>query len=215
MKQHEAVILSLEKLGGLDDRTVAVHGVGIRQGDIEILQKAQTAVIWCPSSNRFLFGRSAPIASLWGRIPMAIGTDSTITGSESLFGELRAAQREYALTPRELFSLVTDSPRRILRLPEDRGAIVNGGVADLFVLPAAESSPYSTLLHAEPGNIALLLRRGRVVFHDTCFDRAFGHDGASSSRITLNHRPKWISSRRFLTLHPSYRRLLAHYTYLN
>ena len=206
---------SLSELGGLDSRTVAVHAVGIQQTDVETLQKAQTSVVWCPASNYFLFNTTAPLDNLRGKVGIAIGTDSTITGSSSLFEELRSAQRGRSLTPQELFGMVTDSPRRIFGLQHDAGAIVKEGRADLFVLSASDVTPYSALLHAKPGDITLLFRRGKVLFHDACFDKCFRHDRTSEPRVTLNGKVKWIASRRFSKRFQTYRAFLHQYSYLN
>ena len=206
---------SLCELGGLDSRTVAVHAVGIRQADVETLQKAQTSVVWCPASNYFLFNTTAPVDNLRGKVGIAIGTDSTITGSSSLFDELRVAQRGRSLTPQELFGMVTDSPRRIFGLQHDAGAIVKEGRADLFVLSAPGVTPYSALLHAKPGDITLLFRQGKVLFHDACFDKCFHHDRTSEPRVTLNGKVKWIASRRFSKQFQTYRAFLHQYSYLN
>lgn len=205
----------LQSLGGLDGRTVAVHAVGIQEMDVDILQKSKASVVWCPASNYFLFNKTAPVNSLRGRVRVAVGTDSSITGSSSLLEELRAAHQEKSLTPKELFGMVTDSPRRMFGLRPDAGSIVKGGRADLFLLRATDVSPYATLLHAEPGDIALLFRRGKVLFHDACFDKHFRHDGSSSPRVALNGQTKWIASRRFPGMYRSYRAFLRQYSYLN
>lgn len=205
----------LHDLGGLDSRTVAVHVVGIHKGDVETLRRSNASVIWCPASNYFLFNKTAPVSSLVGKVRIALGTDSTITGSSSLFEELRAASREKSFTPKDLFGMVTDSPRRIFGLQPDAGSIVKNGRADLFLLPATEMSPYSTLLHAEPGDITILFHRGKVLFHDTYLDKHFGHDIPSAPRVVLNKKTRWIASPRFREEYRSYKTLLQQYSYLN
>ena len=97
----------------------------------------------------------------------------------------------------------------------DAGSIVRNGMADLFVLHASEMSPYSTLLHARPGDITLLFHQGKVLFHDASLDKLFRHDRSSAPRVTLNGRNKWIASTRFPGMYRSYKAFLQHYSYLN
>lgn len=205
----------LAELGGLDERTVAVHAVGITDSDIEALHEASASVVWCPASNYFLFRRTAPVKKLRGRVRLAIGTDSTLTGSPTLFDELRLAHNERTFTAKDLFSLVTDSPRRIFCLPHDAGTLIKGGTASLFLLPATHESPYATLMGAQPGDISLLLRRGEVFLHDSSLDKDLGHESPEEPRISLNGKAKWVGPRRLPSLLARLKPYLGHYPYLN
>src|SRR5215831_4488585 len=70
-------VSELHKLGGIDGRTVAVHAVAIDEEDIELFIQRKVSVVWCPSSNGYLFERTAPVQSLFGRVAVALGTDSS------------------------------------------------------------------------------------------------------------------------------------------
>lgn len=207
-------VTSLKNLGGLDDRTVAVHAVGISDNDIRLLTEARSSVVWCPSSNIFLFGKTAPVRSFSGKICMALGTDSTLTGTGTLFEELRTARRESIMSPRELFALVTDSPRTIFQLPSDAGTIRENGHADLFLLPATSGDPYETLLAANPGDINLLLKGGRVVLFDPSF---FPHliNRSGGSPVRFDGKVKFVRDHRFIRLHKELKPFVRHYTYMN
>jgi cytosine/adenosine deaminase-related metal-dependent hydrolase len=56
------------------------------------LRHAGCALVWCPTSNHFLFGRSAPLALLES-LDVLLGSDSLLTGAGSLLDEIRAARR--------------------------------------------------------------------------------------------------------------------------
>jgi len=207
-------VTSLKNLGGLDDRTVAVHVVGLTDKDVGLLTDAQTSVVWCPSSNLFLFGKTAPVRSLSGKVPIAMGTDSTLTGNTTLFEELRTAQEEPLLSARKLFSLVTECPRTIFRLPPDAGTLRQGGKADLFLLRAEMENAFETLLTANPGDISLLMRDGRVVFHEPSIFPKLTNSGVGAP-IRLNGRMKSVQSPRFSKIYEELKPFLHHYTYLN
>ena len=51
----------------------------IDEDGVILLRRSGCAVIWCPSSNRFLFERSAPSALLAEGTDVLLGTDSLLT----------------------------------------------------------------------------------------------------------------------------------------
>jgi cytosine/adenosine deaminase-related metal-dependent hydrolase len=207
-------ISELDNLGGIDPRTVAVHAINLGEDEIDILRRRGASVIWCPSSNSYLFGKTAPIHLLHTRIPVALGTDSSLTGAVSLFDELRTAQNLSALSSHDLFRMVTVAPRSIFRLPHDAGALVERGRADLFIVSAAtQGNPYDRLMRAEPGDILLLMASGRPLLIDRSFAPETGLE--KDFRLPLNGREKTISSGSFKRLFPALAPYLAHYSYLN
>jgi len=113
-----AEIAELDMRGLLADNTVIVHGVAIDERDIDLLQQRGCSLIWCPSSNRFLFNATAPVDKLLDRVPVALGSDSTLSADGDLLDELRAAA-DCDLWPRKrLIELVTTSSAAILRLAD-------------------------------------------------------------------------------------------------
>ena len=213
-EQAAAEVARLHAMGGLDDRTVAVHAVGIHENDVETLQNARVSVVWCPASNAFLFNRTAPMSLLSGRVPTAIGTDSTLTGSITLFDELRAATNAHSVTPKELFSMVTELPRRIFRMPPDVGTLMQGARANLFLVRAKQPGPYATLLESQPGDIAALFSGGSLRFYDSSFDSSFRRQSLDTE-LNVNGRTKRIVSKSFASHYQKVKPFLSHYTYLN
>ncbi|HSS12993.1 MAG TPA: hypothetical protein VLL04_03815, partial [Rhizomicrobium sp.] len=85
--------------GLLNERLLAVHVVGPDADGMDLLRASRCAIVWCPTSNHFLFGRTTPQALLAdGRVDILLGTDSLLTGAGDLLDELRAA-REPTLLP--------------------------------------------------------------------------------------------------------------------
>ena len=124
----------LERLGCLKANTLIVHGVALGGPERRRLSAASAGLIWCPSSNLYLFGATAAVAELVCEGRVAIGTDSRLTGSRDLLDELRIAAREVALSPGALEALVTWDAARLLRL-SDCGIVAPGARADLLVVP--------------------------------------------------------------------------------
>ncbi len=212
--QASTEVKRLCDMGGLDDRTVAVHVVGIGEADAEILHTSNASVVWCPASNAFLFDKTAPMNLLGERVRIAIGTDSTLTGSVTLFGEMHAARQAYPFTPKQLFAMVTESPRRIFRMPNDLGTVVEGGRADVFLVKSTKASPYAALIDAQPGDIAALFVGGSLQFYDSSLDTHLPQQ-FSCSEVHLNGRTKRVRSKSFGRRYDALKPYLKHYQYLN
>ena len=73
----------LDELGMLASNTVLVHGIALTAAQRRRLAEASVSLVWCPASNLRLYGRTAPIGELDG-VRVALGTDSTLTGSPTL-----------------------------------------------------------------------------------------------------------------------------------
>ena len=124
-------VRDLDELGLLDDRLIAVHVVGPDADGIARLRASGAAVAWCPTSNRFLFGRTAPAALLAPGMDVVLGSDSLLTGDGDLLDELRAARRLGLVDDARLLDAVGTAAARRLGLPEPSLEI--GAPADLAV----------------------------------------------------------------------------------
>ena len=150
----------LEELGVLDENTVLVHGIAVSASQRLKLEQAGVSLIWCPASNLRLYGRTAAVAELKERVRVALGTDSTLTGSPTLLDEARAAAATGLATGDEILSMVTAGAARVFGL-EDRGRIGPGAAADLTVVPDPGAGAAAALLAARPGDLVLVVVRGR------------------------------------------------------
>jgi cytosine/adenosine deaminase-related metal-dependent hydrolase len=125
----------LDALGCVQANTLLVHGIALDRTQRLRLQHARAGLIWCPSSNVRLFGKTADVHDLVAGHRVALGTDSRLSGARDLLDELRLAGELSGLRDETLADLVTRASAALLRLP-DRGALRPGLRADLMVLPA-------------------------------------------------------------------------------
>src|SRR5205814_1065404 len=88
-----AELARLDALGCLAQNTVLVHGVAIDESGWTRVQAQRAALVWCPASNIFLFGRTADVRRRLDSGParIALGTDSRLSGARDLLDELRVA----------------------------------------------------------------------------------------------------------------------------
>ena len=153
----------LHSLGVLDSRCVIVHGVALTEDDIELLNESGASLIWCPSSNQFLFGRSINEQHLRKLHRLALGTDSALTAAGDAFDELREASACSDFSAQELYRLVTSSPAKLLHLRNGEGRVAIGGVADFIAVRGADSTGAETLSSISAADIELVICRGKVM----------------------------------------------------
>jgi cytosine/adenosine deaminase-related metal-dependent hydrolase len=125
-------VRTLDRAGLLGPGLVGVHGVGMDADGIARWRASGAALCWCPSSNLFLLGRTAPAALLAEGVDILIGSDSLLTGAGDLLDELRTARGLGSLDDERLDAAVSTTAARRLNLPTPD--LTPGSAADLIVL---------------------------------------------------------------------------------
>jgi cytosine/adenosine deaminase-related metal-dependent hydrolase len=144
----------------LRQNTVIVHGTALDPADGPRLAGARASLVWCPESDRRLYGRTAPADALRASgVAVGLGTDGPPAGARDALSNLAAARGESALDDLALLRLATRDSAAVARLPA--GGFDAGASADLL----AVDSP-ARLLDGDRRAVALLVVRGRAVFGD-------------------------------------------------
>jgi cytosine/adenosine deaminase-related metal-dependent hydrolase len=146
--------------------------------------------VWCPSSNLYLLGRTAPIDRFLDSDPsscdsIALGTDSRLSGSRDLLEELRVAQRAATVAPLDLARMVTANAACLLRVPE-AGRIAPGLPADLVVIPPLAEDPAHALLALDRSRIRLVTVGGRPLVGAPELSSVFAARRVATSRAKLD-----------------------------
>ena len=118
----------LQARGLLNSDLLAVHAVGADDNGIAALRDSGCAIVWCPTSNDFLFGRSAPPALLEST-DVLLGSDSLLTGAGSLLDEIRTARGK--ISDDRLLDAIGDVAARRLGIPAP--SLKPGAPADLVL----------------------------------------------------------------------------------
>jgi cytosine/adenosine deaminase-related metal-dependent hydrolase len=160
----------LAALGCLQANTVMIHGVGLSESDRRRTLESGAGLIWCPSTNLYLLGKTAEVRDFARAGRLALGSDSRLTADGDLLDELRAAAKTGQLYPLALFHTVTTHAARLLRL--DRvGALLPHYAPDFFVTPATADvirDPFAALLTLQPESISSVTIGGkRVISHNS------------------------------------------------
>jgi cytosine/adenosine deaminase-related metal-dependent hydrolase/SAM-dependent methyltransferase len=160
--ESAAEIFRLSRNGALDSRTVIVHGLGLDQGGLALLNSSGSALVWCPTSNTFLFGRTHDRTTLESVSKAALGSDSPLTGQGDLLDEIRFAQETVGISPEGLYSLVTSGAAGVLRLQSGEGTIRIGALADFVGVRDTGLSPAQTLASLSYREVELVVIGGSV-----------------------------------------------------
>ncbi len=157
----------LERAGALDERDLLVHCIGFSDEDLRKVRRAGATVVWCPASNVFMFNLTCKIRKmLRSGINVALGTDSTHTGSVNLLAEMKYARVLYRemygedLPAKTLFEMATVNAAKGLRLEGRTGILEPGAMADIAIFRARAEDPYESLCLAECEDLELLVVGG-------------------------------------------------------
>jgi cytosine/adenosine deaminase-related metal-dependent hydrolase len=178
----------LDRLGCLGANTLIVHGIALSGAQRRRLEDAAAGLIWCPSSNSRLFGRTAEVSELVRGGRVALGTDSRFSGSRDLLCELKAARETSALEAGTLESLVTRDAAALLRLA-DRGVLRIGARADLLVLPDGMA-----LSSASRADVRLVVLGGRALYADADYARLVA-PATHWAAVRVDGKPKMLERR--------------------
>lgn len=149
-------VRELARRGLVNRDLMAVHVVGADEDGARRLRESGAALVWCPTSNHFLFGRTAPANLLAPGTDVLLGSDSLLTGAGDLLDELRAARRLRCLTDARLEDAVGLLAARRLGLPIP--SLDEGSPADLVVLrrPLLEARAADVVLAVAGGVLRVL-----------------------------------------------------------
>ncbi len=178
-------INTLNRLDILKHNTILIHGVGMTQHEIDLLSQSKSSLVWCPGSNIFLFNQTAKIKEMTNKIPVMLGTDSTLTGSSTLFDEMRCAVNTGIVSFSEVVQMATDVPYRVFNMHH---GIYQGSTADLLILPIRFDDLYENLAQTSSSDIILLLKAGKPILIDASLEQNFPF----KSNVRINGSKKWI-----------------------
>jgi cytosine/adenosine deaminase-related metal-dependent hydrolase len=186
-------LLTLDELGVLDRRTVLIHGLALDRDGAALLNDRGVGLVTCPSSNAFLFGKTPSCETLTSISRLALGSDSPLTAAGDLLDEIRFAAKACALSPTQLYSLVTDSPASMLRLNGGEGSIRPGASADLIAVRDRQGDPAEVLSALTSDDIELVLVSGRVQLASaSIFERLSAEDKKGLEPLCIDGTLRWL-----------------------
>ena len=166
--------------GGVDlaeSNASYIHAVGIDASDAALLSAEGTGVIWSPRSNISLYGETAPVTLLADLgVDIGLGTDWTPSGSMNMLRELACAahlNRTYYggyFGDWQLWHMATRGSARTLHIDDLTGELAVAHAGDIAVFDGRDGgidAPFTAIVDADPGDVALVLRGGEVLYGDS------------------------------------------------
>ncbi len=145
----------LEKIGFLNDRLTAAHGVWLTLQEVRTLSRHGVSVAHCPTSNmKLASGGVAPLPEMFAEhVTVGLGTDSPVSNNGlDLFAEMKIASLlqkasrwdARAIPAQKAFDLATVDAARALGAGDRIGSIEPGKRADLAVVSMrhAHTTPF-------------------------------------------------------------------------
>jgi cytosine/adenosine deaminase-related metal-dependent hydrolase len=178
-----------DEVGELDARglvtrdLLAVHAVGVDARGIQRLRAAGAAVVWCPSSNRFLFAQTAPAELLAPGTDVLLGSDSLLTADGSQLRELHVARDLGLVSHARLCDAVGVTAAN--RLGIEPPSLDVGARADVIVVRRP-------LLEATEADVALVVANGVLRVAEPALVPALGALAALGRVETAGDVPRWI-----------------------
>jgi hypothetical protein len=169
----------LDRHGLLGCRTVLVHGLGFDDAGLKLLAERRASLVWCPSSNLLICGRTLRRDRLPPETAVALGTDSAISAAGDMIDELQVAHSQCGAPAEELYGMVTENAARILRIRP---------TADLVAVEDRGQTPAEALLNLHP---ELVIVAGRV--HLISQQLAMRLKAADFHWIHLEGRGSWLT----------------------
>ncbi|MBZ0290101.1 MAG: amidohydrolase family protein, partial [Anaerolineae bacterium] len=133
----------LKLLGCVGANTIIVHGVGMTDEDIDDAASRIRGIVFCPSTNEYLLGRTADI-NKWLCLPnknlhVGLGSDSRLTADGDVMDEIHSGEKSNRyLSNAAQYSLTANGADMIS--DKHAGRLITGSFADFIAL--AETSAY-------------------------------------------------------------------------
>jgi cytosine/adenosine deaminase-related metal-dependent hydrolase len=191
---------TFDRLGCLAPNTVFIHGVAFCGAAADRVITAGAGLIWCPSSNQFLFDATADVRAFDDADRLALGSDSRLSGERDLLEELKAAHATRQLSAEGLSRIVTAGAAQLLRL-KIGGRLTVGAPADVTVLRPIETCPFDSLVTASRGDVRLTMIDGEPGIAEPSLLAVFKATGVDSSPADLDGSPRVVA--RWIARHVS------------
>ncbi len=142
-------------------KIIGVHAIAMDVKQAEHFK----AIVWCPVSNNFLYGKTSHINSLKYKTEILFGTDSNLSSEWNLWKHLRFARNFQLLNDTELFQSVTSNASKVWGINKI-GSINTENIADIVAAEKNSSNFFDSFYSLNPNDILLIIKKGKIIFFD-------------------------------------------------
>ena len=180
----------LKALGCIGSNTVLIHGVGLTDEDIADAAQRVRGLVWCPTTNLYLLGKTANVFAWIGAGgKIALGSDSRLTADGDL-----AQEEQYVAGTSLIFGSNEQLAEQFVNLFKSQ---FSHPQAILGIQPISSLSPgsYADYIVVKQGNLhrqlALVVRGGEPQIGDPDVMAKFPH--LETVRARLDDKEKRIN----------------------
>jgi len=141
-------VFHLDRLGILDEKTLAVHLLHAQKKDFDLLTERGVTACICPRSNQNLHGRLPDLSGMMqAGLQICLGTDSLASVSSlSLWEEMKlVATRFPTISPAQIWAMATVNGAAALGVSPLFGTLQAGRVPAMLYVPVNASRPAAVL----------------------------------------------------------------------
>lgn len=172
---HASPVKLASEYGLLNEKFLAIHVNYLAPGDADLLGDSGASVVHCPRSHDYFEHAPFPLEQLRkAGVRVCLGTDSLASSRKErgnnptldLWSEMRVFSKKHpAVSPREIFEMVTVLPAGALGKSHEAGALQGKALADCAALfysgPVQDKRMYEEVLHA--GSVREVFVGGELV----------------------------------------------------
>jgi cytosine/adenosine deaminase-related metal-dependent hydrolase len=203
-QEAQAELEALDRLGCLTANTVLIHGVAFCPSAANRVIRAGAGLVWCPTSNQFLFNRTADVRAFDDADRLALGSDSRLSGEGDLLDEIKAAYATRQLSAEGLLRAVTAGAAQLLRL-RSAGVVEAGVPADITIIRPLAVCPFDALIGATRNDVRMTMIDGKPGIAEPALKQTFDATGVPTMRARVDGAPRLVA--RWIGKHVSRMRL--------
>ena len=191
--RNEFLCLSGQQVGGVDTtlkRSGFIHAVGVTATDVLDMRLGGTSLIWSPRTNISLYGFTADVVMFRNMgVPIALGTDWTVSGSMNVLRELACARllnETYygsVFSDLELWEMVTRNAAVATGFDAEIGRLKAGQRADVAIFDGSQRTGHAAVVQAEVTDVALVMRGGEVLYGEDAVVQALSPTGCEALAV--------------------------------
>lgn len=202
-KEIQEEVLTLKRLNALSANTVLANCTFLSESDLEMIGEAQASIVWLPTSSSRVLGQNPNIGKILDLgISLTIGTDSSISGSQNMLGELKAAY-DYSkthlngrLSAKDIVRMATIEAAKIWGISKHHGDLNPGKRADFVVFRGKESEDvFYDFITNQPEDFSMVVHRGTMISGNDEYRRMSSIDFSLYSEVKINGVSKILYGR--------------------
>lgn len=205
---YNQIEFEIVQLLGLNRKGVSfVHGLGLSKDEMKYMARLGMGLVWSPYSNLLLYGQTLDFNQIdqaekeaGKKIPLALGSDWTPTGTKSVLEELKLA-REYMIkkemhgryNDEDLYNMVTTGPAKIINHEGEVGTIRKDAMGSLIVATILDENPYTNLVaKVWERDINLVVVNGEAIYGNESYIRSVHKGDAEDITRYVGSMSDWV-----------------------